>query len=96
MNPDTIIALLPKHSLDAPAVACDGARVSLTYSVESLPRVSSDTEALRAQYAISDASQEDLAVRSTDKVRSVVRLDGARVDLTLSPKPAKASAPKGG
>ncbi len=95
MNPDSIIALLPKHSLEAPTVACDGANVSLTYSTASLARMSADVEAIRARYDISAASQVDIDRRDTRN--RLIETYGARVDLTLAPKPAKAPAPsKGG
>lgn len=95
MNPDSIIALLPKHSLDAPAVAVDGAKVSLSYSTATLARMSADVEAIRARYDITDASQVDIDRRDTRS--RLIETYGARVDLILAPKPAKASAPsKGG
>lgn len=95
MNPDTILALLPKHSLDAPAVAVDGATVSLSYSNATLARVSADVEAIRARYDITAASQVDIDRRDTRS--RLIETYGARVDLTLAPKPAKAPAPsKGG
>ena len=95
MNPDTILALLPKHSLDAPAVAVDGATVSLSYSTATLARVSADVEAIRARYDITAASQVDIDRRDTRS--RLIETYGARVDLTLAPKPATAPAPsKGG
>lgn len=95
MKPDLILSLLPKHSLDAPAVAVDGAKVSLSYSTATLARMSADVEAIRAQYAIVDASQVDIDRRDTRN--RLIETYGARVDLTLAPKPAKAPAPsKGG
>lgn len=95
MNPDTILSLLPKHSLDAPAVAVDGAKVSLSYTTATLARMSADVEAIRARYDISAASQVDIDRRDTRN--RLIETYGARVDLTLAPKPAKAPAPsKGG
>ena len=96
MNPDAILSILPKHSLDAPAVAVvDTATVSLSYSTATLARMSADVEAIRARYDITAASQVDIDRRDTRS--RLIETYGARVDLTLAPKPAKASAPsKGG
>ena len=76
-------------------MAVDGAKVSLSYTTATLARMSADVEAIRARYDITDASQVDIDRRDTRS--RLIETYGARVDLILAPKPAKASAPsKGG
>lgn len=96
MNPETIIALLPKHDAPAPVVAVIDGVVHLDYPVESYARMTSDHEAIRKAYAINGAVQTDIVHRDARGIVVPGTDKGQRVSLLLGPLPApSASKPKG-